>query len=144
MNRCRRRDHVALCQVRAIVSDVDGECILVFTILPGNEIAAVNLVSETSRTVKADLNTRRSFGGQSKLLQKIVVLLCERDRLKRLSVEKNFDVSGCISAQFSLAITSARRAMMVACVDPQLPSPFFFDKSQVSALRAAAFCSPCR
>ena len=71
---------------------------------------------------------------EDELVEQVVVLRSQRERLDWLAVEHDLERAANIGRAGCEASSSARRAMMVACVVPQVPEASFFDGDEVEGL----------
>ena len=144
---------VVLRKVRAVISHVDGKRFLRGLLVPRNEVASDDLVGQSAFSLEADfdcISVARFFNAASsqlsldgvlldsvflaldslehELMQQIVVLRRQREFLRRAC--RSAEPAACRgrrAAPFSVASSSARRAMMVACVVPHAPDASFFE-----------------
>jgi hypothetical protein len=79
---------------------------------------------------------------EDELMQQIVVLFAQLERLHRLAVDRNLHRPVHVGRAELRGQHQRAQAMMVACVVPQLPEACFFEEMKASALRTVSEACP--
>ena len=95
--------NVILRQARAIVIHINGERLVLRLLVPGHEVAAHNLVSQSALPFKLDLHSRGFLGISTlehELMQQVIVLRSERQLLRHLAIEQHLHRAANVSRTF--------------------------------------------